>query len=163
RRAGHPVLVGVFGIGCDAELTPDEVLERLGWVAAAGGLAGARGLTEPVATCLEQAIELVPTEASAQAVRAFRGAFGTAAMRRGGGELAQELGRGLGHRVHGALECRLIALRGTVESADLPHVLERGRPDLLVGRRRFEVVKGSDVSAHDLSVEAPEIDRMNVM
>ena len=47
--AGRPVLAAIFGIGCDAELTPDEVLARLSDVAAAGGLGGARGLTEPVA------------------------------------------------------------------------------------------------------------------
>ena len=48
-RAGHPVLAGVFGIGCDAELTPAEVLGHLAEVAAQGGLCGARGLTAPVA------------------------------------------------------------------------------------------------------------------
>jgi hypothetical protein len=83
QGAGNPVLIGVFGIGCDAELTPQEVLARLGEVAAADGLIGSRGLTAPVAERLEQAIRLVPTEASAQAVRAFRGAFGTAAIRGG--------------------------------------------------------------------------------
>jgi hypothetical protein len=81
--AGRPVLVAIFGIGCDAELTPDEVLARLSDVAAAGGLGGARGLTEPVAQRLEQAMELVPTEASAQAVRAYRGASGQATIRGG--------------------------------------------------------------------------------
>jgi hypothetical protein len=83
HAAGRRVLIGIFGIGCDAELTPREVLGRLGAVAAAGGLAGSRGLTAPVASRLEEAIRLVPTEASAQAVRAFRGAFGTAAIRGG--------------------------------------------------------------------------------
>jgi hypothetical protein len=83
QGAGNPVLIGVFGIGCDAELTPQEVLARLSEVAAADGLIGSRGLTAPVAERLEQAIRLVPTEASAQAVRAFRGAFGTAAIRGG--------------------------------------------------------------------------------
>lgn len=82
-RAGQPALVGVFGIGCDAELTPDEVLSRLATVAAKGGLCGARGLTGPVADRLEAAIALVPTEASAQAVRAFRGASGLAPIRGG--------------------------------------------------------------------------------
>lgn len=86
-RTGHSVLAGVFGIGCDAELTPDEVLARLADVAAAGGLCGARGLTGAVADRLEAAIGLVPTEASAQAVRAFRGASGTAAIRGGAREL----------------------------------------------------------------------------
>jgi hypothetical protein len=81
--AGRPVLAAIFGIGCDAELTPDEVLARLSDVAAAGGLGGARGLTEPVAQRLEQAMELVPTEASAQAVRAYRGASGQATIRGG--------------------------------------------------------------------------------
>src|SRR3954469_19796436 len=32
-----PVVLGVFGTGCDGELTPDEVLARLAEVAAAGG------------------------------------------------------------------------------------------------------------------------------
>ncbi|MGZ4225705.1 MAG: DUF1152 domain-containing protein [Solirubrobacteraceae bacterium] len=87
--AGRPVLAAIFGVGCDAELTPDEVLARLSDVAAAGGLGGARGLTEPVAQRLERAMELVPTEASAQAVRAYRGASGRATIR--GGTRALEL------------------------------------------------------------------------
>ena len=78
-----PVLGGVFGIGCDGELTPREVDARLAEIAAAGGLAGARGLTEPVAARLEGAIERVPTEASALAVRAFRGATGPTPIRGG--------------------------------------------------------------------------------
>jgi hypothetical protein len=90
-RNGLPVLAGIFGIGCDAELRPTEVLERLAEVAAAGGLAGARGLTEPVAERLEGAIRLVPTEASAQAVRAFRGASGTATIRGGAATLELSL------------------------------------------------------------------------
>ena len=81
--SGTPVLTGVFGTGCDAELTPEEVLAQLANVAAAGGWCGTRGLTEPVAERLEGAIELVPTEASAQAVRAFRGASGTVRIRAG--------------------------------------------------------------------------------
>ena len=81
--AGVPVLGGVFGIGCDGELTPDEVLERLAEVAAAGGLAGMRGLTEPVVERLEQAVRAVPTEASAMALRCFRGGYGVAEIRQG--------------------------------------------------------------------------------
>jgi hypothetical protein len=82
-RLGTPVLCGVFGTGCDAELTPAEVLARLAEVAAAGGFAGARGLTESVATRLEQATRSIPTEASLQAVRAFRGAAGQVEIRGG--------------------------------------------------------------------------------
>lgn len=81
--AGVPVLGGIFGIGCDGELTPDEVLERVAEVASAGGLAGVRGLTEPVAERIERAVEVVPTEASAMAVRSFRGESGQVTIRRG--------------------------------------------------------------------------------
>jgi hypothetical protein len=52
-------------------------------VAAAGGLCGARGLTGAVADRLEAAMQLVKTEASAQAVRAFRGASGLTTIRGG--------------------------------------------------------------------------------
>jgi hypothetical protein len=83
HRAGQPVLIGIFGTACDAELTPQEVLEHVSRVAAAGGFAGARGLTDPVAERLEEAMRSVPTEASAQAVRAFRGGFGAASIRGG--------------------------------------------------------------------------------
>ena len=78
-----PVLGALFGVGCDGELTPSEVLERLAEVGAAGGLAGAVGLTPEVASLLEQAVETVPTEASAQAVRAFRGVSGDVPIRDG--------------------------------------------------------------------------------
>jgi hypothetical protein len=78
-----PVLGAVFGVGCDGELTPAEVLERIAEVADAGGFAGARGLTPAIAARLEEAVEAIPTEASAQAVRCFRGAVGEATIRRG--------------------------------------------------------------------------------
>jgi hypothetical protein len=80
---GIPVLGAIFGIGCDGELTPGEVFERLGEVAAAGGLAGALGIVPEVAELLEQVVEAVPTEASAQAVRAFRGDVGEFEIRGG--------------------------------------------------------------------------------
>ena len=81
--SGQPVLLGVFGIGCDAELTPAEVLGRLATVASSGGLCGARGLTGAVADRMEAAMRTVSTEASAQAVRAFRGASGPVTIRGG--------------------------------------------------------------------------------
>src|SRR6478609_1252158 len=78
-----PVLGAVFGTGCDGELTPGEVLERLAEVGVAGGLAGAVGLTPEVAPLIERAVEVVPTEASAQAVAGFRGVYGDVPIREG--------------------------------------------------------------------------------
>jgi hypothetical protein len=84
RLAGSVrALGGVFGAGCDGELTPPEVMERVSELAAARGLAGIRGLTAAVAERLERAVEVVPTEASAQAIRCFRGARGSAEIRQG--------------------------------------------------------------------------------
>jgi hypothetical protein len=83
ERDGQAVLGGVFGIGCDGELTPAEVLAAIGDLAGAGGLCGARGLTEHTARRLEEAIRLVPTEASAQAVASFSSPAGQAAIRGG--------------------------------------------------------------------------------
>jgi hypothetical protein len=78
-----PVLGALFGPACDGELTLDEVLDRVAEVAAAGGLAGFRGLTPAVVARLEAAVIEVPTEASAQPLRCFRGETGTAEIRRG--------------------------------------------------------------------------------
>jgi hypothetical protein len=73
----------VFGPGCDGELTPSEVLERIAEVATAGGLLGAYGLTPALVRRLEAAVAAVPTEASAQAIECARGAYGRAAIRGG--------------------------------------------------------------------------------
>ena len=83
QKAGRQVLAGIFGIGCDGELTVAEVNERIADVARAGGLAGVRGITPAVAERLDAAIEAVPTEASAQALRAYRGELGTTTIRGG--------------------------------------------------------------------------------
>jgi hypothetical protein len=83
RDGAPPVLGGIFGVGCDGELTPVEVLERLAEVAAAGGFAGARGLTPAIAAVLARAVEAIPTEASAQALSCFHGAIGQTTIRRG--------------------------------------------------------------------------------
>jgi hypothetical protein len=83
RQAGPAVLGAVFGIGCDGELTPDEVLARLREVEDGGGLLGRVAITEAVAGRLGEAVEAVPTEASALALRAFRGESGRIEIRGG--------------------------------------------------------------------------------
>jgi hypothetical protein len=76
-------LAAVFGAGCDGELTPEEVLERIAEVAAAGGWLGTAGIPPAALERLETAVAEVPTEASAQALACARGAFGPAAIRQG--------------------------------------------------------------------------------
>jgi hypothetical protein len=83
QRAGRDVLLALYGLGCDGELTPAEVNERIAEVSRAGGLAGVRGITPAVAERLDAAVEAVPTEASACALRAFRGEIGPVEIRGG--------------------------------------------------------------------------------
>ena len=112
EELGHPVLGGVFGAACDGELTAAELSERLADVGAAGGLAGAWGLTPPVADRVEEAVAHVPTEASAQAVRAFRGANGTTSIR--GGRRTLELSPAAAGTVYFDIA---VALRATARLA----------------------------------------------
>ena len=80
---GRPSVGVIFGTACDGELTSDEVLERLSEVAAAGGLLGAHGLPPDALTRLEASVAMVPTEASAMALRGGRGDHGRAEIRGG--------------------------------------------------------------------------------
>ena len=83
QRRGRRVIAAVFGPCCDAELTLDELIDRLARVAGAGGLLGTEGMPAAVADELERACAAIPTEASAQAVRCARGEIGVSAIRGG--------------------------------------------------------------------------------
>jgi hypothetical protein len=77
------VIAGIYGPGCDGELTPDEILERIAELQSAEALLGAWGLTPAACELVESAAETVPTEASLMAVRCARGERGTATIRSG--------------------------------------------------------------------------------
>jgi hypothetical protein len=77
------LIAAVYGPGCDGELTPDEVLERVAELHSAGALLGAWGLTPEGCRLVEEAAEVVPTEASPMAVRCARGERGTVSIRSG--------------------------------------------------------------------------------
>jgi hypothetical protein len=83
QRAGVRTVVGVFGAGCDAELTPAEVLQRVAEVAGRGGWLGTCGLAPESVSRLEEAVKHVPTEASAMALRCARGHTGRTTIRQG--------------------------------------------------------------------------------
>jgi hypothetical protein len=78
-----PTIGAVYGPGCDGELTPGEVLERIGELARIGALLGAWGLTPAVAEQIEEAARVVPTEASLMAVRCAKGETGSVEIRGG--------------------------------------------------------------------------------
>jgi len=77
------VLGAVYGPGCDGELTPQEVLERISELQSAHALLGAWGLTPRAGELVLAAAEVVPTEASVQAVRCARGERGSVPIRGG--------------------------------------------------------------------------------
>jgi hypothetical protein len=83
------VIGAVYGPGCDGELTPVEVLERITELQSAGALLGAWGLTPHACELVESAAEVVPTEASLNAVRCARGERGKFPIR--GGKRTVEL------------------------------------------------------------------------
>jgi hypothetical protein len=77
------VIAAVYGPGCDGELTPGEVLERVTALQEAGALLGAWGLTPEACELVTSAAEVVPTEASLMAVRCARGERGRVPIRGG--------------------------------------------------------------------------------
>jgi hypothetical protein len=83
RRLRTPSLGIVFGTGCDGELTPEEVAERLDEVAAAGGDLGELALPSAALDRVEASLAHVTTEASAMALRCARGETGRAPIRNG--------------------------------------------------------------------------------
>jgi hypothetical protein len=78
-----PVIAAVYGAGCDGELTPAKVLERIAALGRAGALLGSWGLTPALCDQIEAAARVVPTEASLMGVRCARGETGPAPIRRG--------------------------------------------------------------------------------
>ena len=83
EQAGLSTLGAVFGPCCDGELTIEELLDRVAALAASGSLMGVSHMPPDVVDELEQVVKLVPTEASAQAIRCARGESGTTTIRRG--------------------------------------------------------------------------------
>ena len=77
------LIAAVYGPGCDGELTPEEVLERIAELQSADALLGAWGLTPEAGDLVEAAAQVVPTEASLMAVRCARGERGSVPIRGG--------------------------------------------------------------------------------
>lgn len=83
-------VLSILGAGCDGELRPAEVLERIAALARAGASLGADGVTPAQADEIESAARTAFTEASMGVARCARGEFGEAEIR--GGRRTVELG-----------------------------------------------------------------------
>ncbi|MGC9050854.1 DUF1152 domain-containing protein [Pyrobaculum sp.] len=75
--------VWVMSPGADGELDRQYVLKKVAEAAAAGGLIGAVGLAREQIERLERLVSICVTEASAVAVRAYRGGHGELEIRSG--------------------------------------------------------------------------------
>jgi hypothetical protein len=73
----------VLGAGCDGELEPDEVLDRVAALARAEAWTGTFSVTAGLADAIEAAAAATRTEASLQVVRCARGETGVAEIRGG--------------------------------------------------------------------------------
>lgn len=84
-RLDDPVrtILGVLGAGCDGELSPDEVLERVSALAATGAWIETLGVTPETAAQIEAAAEVAVTEASLLVAHAARGNSGPTEIRGG--------------------------------------------------------------------------------
>jgi hypothetical protein len=78
-----PTIGIVFGVGCDGELTAEEVAQRLAELRDAGGDLGDLPLPAAALDRVEGALAHVTTEASAMALRCARGETGEALIRQG--------------------------------------------------------------------------------
>lgn len=78
----HTVM-GVFGFGCDGELTMPELEKSIRKIAREGGLLGSWGITQDALKELEKVVEIVPTEASRLPVEAAKGIFDRSTIRSG--------------------------------------------------------------------------------
>jgi len=83
QETDFPVMGAVFGPGCDGELNHQELSARLRELGAAGGYMGSQKITRAGGRALAAAVGAVPTEASAMALRCYRGERGLRFIRNG--------------------------------------------------------------------------------
>jgi hypothetical protein len=81
--AGVPSMLCVLGAGCDGELRPAEVLDRVAVLAAAGAWIGTLGVTPRAAQEIEAAAAVAVTEASLLVARCAQGTHGEVEIRGG--------------------------------------------------------------------------------
>jgi hypothetical protein len=83
EERGVRAIGGIFGPCCDGELSFEEVVGRLAALCRDGAFIGASPMSAAVVEELQRVVSLIPTEASAQAIRCARGETGLVTIRRG--------------------------------------------------------------------------------
>lgn len=76
-----PTLHGVIGMGCDGELTLDELYMNIAAVAKRGGFLGARGMSDADKKVLARILPKTKSEASAMVLEAANGGYGERTIR----------------------------------------------------------------------------------
>lgn len=127
QERGVGVVGAIFGPSCDGELTQEELLGRLALLAGGGALYAIEGLTPAAVGEVARAAAVIPTEASAQAVRCARGEFGVTTIR--GGRRTVHLSPFGAAIVYfdpaGALESAAPLAREVIDARDLDEAQDR--------------------------------------
>jgi len=110
----------VVSPGADGELDREYILQRAAAVAQAGGLIGLVGLTRREVEVLSRLVENCVTEASAVAVRAFRGEYNTSTLRGGLRRVKVDLCAAVGLRLDPRAVLRINKAAQIIYERDVP-------------------------------------------
>ena len=110
----------VMSPGADGELDREYVLQRAATAARAGGLIGLVGLARGEVEVLSRLVETCVTEASAVAVRAFRGEHGVSTLRGGLRRVKVDLCAAAGLRLDPKAVLRLNKAARLIYEKDVP-------------------------------------------
>jgi len=117
-KKGFRTILGVFGPGCDGELSREEIFTKFSILAREGYFLFYVSLTPRIAEVMERIVEKAHTEASKLPLRAYRGEKGRIAIRRGERQVDLDLTCAATYYVD---------VRGIDKVTNLPVILEKSR------------------------------------
>jgi len=117
-KKGFRTILGVFGPGCDGELSREEILTKFSLLAREGYFLFYVSLTPSIAEIMEKIVEKAHTEASKLPLRAYRGEKGKISIRRGERQVDLDLT---------CAATYYIDVKGIDKITRLPIILEKSR------------------------------------
>ncbi len=117
-KKGFRTILGIFGPGCDGELTREEIFTKFSTLAREGYFLFYVSLTPKIAEVMEKIVEKAHTEASRLPLRAYRGERGKISIRRGERQVDLDLT---------CAATYYIDVRGIEKITNLPVVLEKSK------------------------------------